>query len=213
MGAGRAAAGDGARPAGRAPAAPGRHPPAGARGRGLARGPPRAAWGVEHGLAPLRAPARPRRLRGGARRPGRRRRGRGARAEMVDATVVRAHRRAAGAKRVWDGQALAGPLARRLLDQAAPALRRIPGPPLAVVLAPGRTRESRAAADAPVGGMAQGTRCLIGGRGLRRRPDPAGPAGASGPAGDPVRPGPERAAAAARSRAAPAGGGTGSGGS
>src|SRR5918994_7178427 len=44
------------------------------------------------------------------------------RLQMLDATVARAHQHAAGAKGA--GRTGAGPLPRRLLDQAAPALRR-----------------------------------------------------------------------------------------
>ena len=77
MGAGRAAAVDGARPGGaREPAAPRRHPVAGPRGRRLAchSG---AVREVEHGLAPVGPLARPGRVRGGLRCPGWERRGHG----------------------------------------------------------------------------------------------------------------------------------------
>src|SRR5688500_163199 len=43
------------------------------------------------------------------------------RVQMLDGTVIRAHQRAAGAKGA--GRSGAGPLARRVLDQAAPAPR------------------------------------------------------------------------------------------
>src|SRR3712207_7234008 len=44
---------------------------------------------VEQRLAPVRAVARPRRVRGGVRRPGRERRGRGARADARDRKSTR----------------------------------------------------------------------------------------------------------------------------
>ncbi len=80
----------------------------------------------------------------------------GERVRMIDATVVRAHQHATGAKRA--GRLGAGPLARGLLDQAALALRR-KALPLAIVLTPGQDARDTGLL---VEGMAPGTRCLIG---------------------------------------------------
>jgi transposase len=113
---------------------------------------------VEHGLAPLRALARPGAVRGGARRPGRERRGRGAGADD------RRHRGPRPPARGWrqrgqDGQALGrsrGGFSTKLHLRCDGN-----GLPLAIVLTPGQTHEARIF-DVLVEDMAPGTRCLIG---------------------------------------------------
>src|SRR5919202_68577 len=109
--------------------------------------------------------------------------GRGAaeeRVQMIDATVIRAHQHAAGAK----GDRTARRPAARDRPHARPDAR---GPHLRCagrVHGPGHALPDRR-------------------HGLRRRPDQAGPAAPRRAAGDPVQPGPQ-AAAPARSRAVPA---------
>ena len=81
------------------------------------------------------------------------------RLQMLDATVVRAHQHAAGAKggrtdRHWAAPAVAFSTKLHLRCDAN-------GLPLAIVLTPGQTHESRAF-EALVEDMAPGTRCLIG---------------------------------------------------
>src|SRR5215207_2119697 len=158
MGAGRADARDGAWPAEPCdPAPPGRHPVAGAR-RGELAGGPRPVRSVEHGLAPLRALASPGPVRGGVRGPGRQRCWRGAAAD------ARRHRGPRPPARRWrqggqDGQALGrsrGGFSTKLHLRCDAN-----GLPLAIVLTPGQTHETRAF-EALVEDMAPGTRCLIG---------------------------------------------------
>jgi len=132
---------------------------------------------VEHGLAPLRALARPGRVRGGVRRSRQERGGRGAGAD------ARRHHDPCAPARGWrqrgqDGQALGrsrggfSTIERRALDpsapQRAPAGARGPhlrcdanGLPLALVLTPGEAHETRAFADLAED-LAVGTRCVIG---------------------------------------------------
>jgi transposase len=130
---------------------------AGARGCALA-GDPGAVREVEHGLAPLRAVARPGRVRGGLRRPGRERRGRGARADAGQHGHPRppARGRRQGGQ---DGQALGrsrGGFTTKLHLRCDAR-----GLPLALVLTPGEAHETRAFRDL-VEDLAAGTRCLIG---------------------------------------------------
>jgi transposase len=113
---------------------------------------------VEHGLAPLRALARPGRVRGGLRRPRRQWRGRGARS---DAGQHRRPRPPARGRRQGgqDGQALGrsrGGFTTKLHLRCDAR-----GLPLALVLTPGEAHETRAFADL-VEGLAAGTRCVIG---------------------------------------------------
>jgi transposase len=113
---------------------------------------------VEHGLAPLRALARPGRVRGGVRRPRRQWRGRGARA---DAGQHRRPRPPARGRRQGgqDGQALGrsrGGFSTKLHLRCDAR-----GLPLALVLTPGEAHETRAFADL-VEDLAAGTRCLLG---------------------------------------------------
>jgi transposase len=116
---------------------------------------------VEQRLAPVRALARPRRVRGGVRGPGRERRGRGARAD------ARQHHRPRAPARGWrqggqQDQALGrsrGGFSTKLHLRCDAR-----GLPLTLVLTPGETHETRAVADL-VEDLAAGTRCLIGGMG------------------------------------------------
>jgi transposase len=113
---------------------------------------------VEHGLASLRALARPRRVRGGVPGPGPERRRRGAAANgrrHLDPRPPARGRRQGGR----DGQALGrsrGGFSTKLHLRCDAR-----GLPLAVVLTPGQTHEARAFA-ALVEDLAPGTRCLIG---------------------------------------------------
>ena len=130
---------------------------AGARGRPLAIG-SEAVREVELGLAPVRPLARPRRVRGGVRGLGRERRGRGARADAGQHGHPRppARGRRQGGQ---GGQALGrsrGGFSTKLHLRCDAR-----GLPLALVLTPGETHETRAFADL-VEGLAAGTRCLLG---------------------------------------------------
>ena len=113
---------------------------------------------VEHGLAPLRPLARPRRVRGGLRRLGGERLGRGARADARQHRRPRAPARGRS-QRGQDGQALGrsrGGFTTKLHLRCDAR-----GLPLALVLTPGEAHETRAFADL-VEDLAAGTRCLIG---------------------------------------------------
>jgi transposase len=113
---------------------------------------------VEQRLAPVRALARPRRVRGGVRGPGRERRGRGARAD------ARQHHRPRAPARGWrqggqQDQALGrsrGGFSTKLHLRCEAR-----GLPLAFVLTPGQAHETRAFGDL-VENLAAGTRCLVG---------------------------------------------------
>jgi transposase len=113
---------------------------------------------VEHGLAALRALARPGRVRGGVRRT------RGERRRRRAAADGRRHRHPRpparrGCERGQDGQALGrsrGGFSTKLHLRCDAN-----GLPLAIVLTPGQAHEARAF-DALVEDLAPGTRCLIG---------------------------------------------------
>jgi hypothetical protein len=113
---------------------------------------------VEHGLAPLRALARPGRVRGPVRRLGRERRRRGAGPDARRDHDPRAPARGR-CKGGQEGQALGrsrGGFSTKLHLRCDAR-----GLPLAVVLTPGQTHEARAFA-ALVEDLAPGARCLIG---------------------------------------------------
>ena len=127
------------------------------RGRPLA-GNPGTLREVEHGLAPLRPLARPGRVRGGLRRPGWERRGRRA---LADAGQHHDPRPPACGRREGgqDGQALGrsrGGFSTKLHLRCDAQ-----GLPLALVLTPGETHETRAFADLAED-LAAGTRCVLG---------------------------------------------------
>jgi transposase len=113
---------------------------------------------VEHGLAPVRPLARPGRVRSGVRRSRRERRGRGAGADARRHHDPRPPARG-GCQRGQKGQALGrsrGGFSTKLHLRCDAN-----GLPLALVLTPGQTHESRAF-EALVEGLAPGARCLIG---------------------------------------------------